>query len=473
MMLYILRGSNMLFQTEEIINFNIDGVSLSSIDYWSQEARKATITTFYTKELKNILEGTDSNIIFGFHTLEFHISHNNKTLFIGVLPIGSFTIEYLTPSSQTIEFNLIDFLGLLLQLADNHTFHLGHLTHPVNIIPQIIASCFMNNQNNDNSNPPLVRQLRAALPALSWTNAATSYNQGIWLPFSVSNYVIYDYHNDYINANHNIPLVKNDIIFGLYVLNDSYYIYFSQHLRFYKIRPPQYYEYFRYRIYKIYMNNITLIDQEDLYSDDINNPISIPLPPFDLANYIYGIGNYAIQNNKVIYSGPFLLDNIQTNEDDYNASELLSEFLLLSHAVLLNLNGSFKIINRIDPTHPYLIISDPISASFNESEPSDQPDINSAALYNTSISDSVNRYYKNFLSNNGLNQIAEIVIIDNQLSSLYSPDNLPIPSNPYELINFIFIFDNHYIYPKQIDYDLASGKITITGWAGPFIQNPI
>ena len=57
MMLYILRGSNMLFQTEEIINFNIDGVSLSSIDYWSQEARKATITTFYTKDLKNILEG--------------------------------------------------------------------------------------------------------------------------------------------------------------------------------------------------------------------------------------------------------------------------------------------------------------------------------------------------------------------------------------------------------------------------------
>ena len=52
MILYILRGSNMLFQTEEIINFNIDGVSLSSIDYWSQEARKATITTFYTKELK-------------------------------------------------------------------------------------------------------------------------------------------------------------------------------------------------------------------------------------------------------------------------------------------------------------------------------------------------------------------------------------------------------------------------------------
>lgn len=477
MRLTIIRYPNLLLRTEDIISFNIDGVSLSSIDYWSQEARKASITIFYTPALKNVLEGPERNVIFGFHTLEFSISHNNKTIFIGALADGAFTVEYLSHNIQTIEFNLIDFLGVLLQLADNHTFHLGSSTHPVNIIPQIIASTFMNNQNDDNSNPPLVRQLRSALPSLSWTNAATFYNEGIWLPWNISNYVLYNYNQDKLPSfGYTSPIEQDILNFGLFIYNNHPSIYFSHyklliswhHLFHWQGDVSHFLEIFRSRIYLCNDSNISLIEQTDIHNINQQTPLSLPEPP-ELAQYIFGINNYRIEGPQVLYSGIFHLDNLQTDPGDYNARELLSEFLILAHAVLINLNGSFKIVNRIDPSHPYLIISDPISASFNEAEPADQPEAKPVSITDIAIYDSVNRYYKNFLSNHGLTQEAEIKIIDTQLPTLQSPDNIPIPSNPYELINFIFIFDNHYIFPKQIDYDFASGEITITGWAGPFI----
>lgn len=62
MILRIFRDSALVFSSEDITDHSIDGVSLSSVDYWSQEARKATVKLYYTPALKALLEGTTREI---------------------------------------------------------------------------------------------------------------------------------------------------------------------------------------------------------------------------------------------------------------------------------------------------------------------------------------------------------------------------------------------------------------------------
>ncbi len=118
MIINIYRDSALLFQSSEIIAWSFDSLSLSGVDYWSQEARQASITVLYSPALQDILEGNLREIATGFHTLNFVVINGAQTLFAGVLEVGAFKVEYLSLTDKKVELNLLDYFGLPIALKN-------------------------------------------------------------------------------------------------------------------------------------------------------------------------------------------------------------------------------------------------------------------------------------------------------------------------------------------------------------------
>jgi len=473
MIISIYRDSALLFQSSEIIAWSFDSLSLSGVDYWSQEARQASITVLYSPALQDILEGNLREIATGFHTLNFVIINGAQTLFAGVLEVGAFKVEYLSLTDKKVELNLLDYFGLLIRLAEDRKHQIGETTHPINVLPGIILSCFTQQTEAErNSNTPAsVIRLQQALGCLSWDNAVQSYSSGPWLPWFVANYEIYNYDSDSVGGN--IWNEVYDITFGMIIHNDRLAVYFRQHLCFYNPEHPimwdgayrGYIEIYKLRIYYIDMNSLTLCGYADLISLDIHAPLQI-LPPLDVFQVWWGECNYEVSGHRILYSGQVALGEFETVPGWYSCKDLLSEYLRISHAVLLNETGLYQVRNRLDNDLPLFRIPDPISASFNEAEPIDSISSSPISLASLALVEAVDRYYTMFLSSRSLFHEAEVKLVDSQLPSLISMSGSDVPpSNPYHLIGCRLWFDNRIIYPKEVDYDVATGEISYLGWS--------
>ncbi|MDI3504639.1 MAG: hypothetical protein PWP64_1575 [Candidatus Cloacimonadota bacterium] len=143
--LYILiikRITTILYQSDSILELDLDPLSLSGIDYWSQEARSAKVKLLLDDSLQSILVGHLREIKAGFHTFKaFLYDDANTLIYTGVLPESAFSIEYLSLSAKTVELQLIDLLGLILQLAADRIISLpDQYLNPVSTIPSIIDS---------------------------------------------------------------------------------------------------------------------------------------------------------------------------------------------------------------------------------------------------------------------------------------------------------------------------------------------
>ncbi|MDD2505888.1 MAG: hypothetical protein PHO85_03995 [Candidatus Cloacimonetes bacterium] len=68
MKLIIKRITTTLYQTDSLLELELDPLSLSGVDYWNQEARSAKIKLLMDDTLQSILVGSLREIKAGFHT---------------------------------------------------------------------------------------------------------------------------------------------------------------------------------------------------------------------------------------------------------------------------------------------------------------------------------------------------------------------------------------------------------------------
>lgn len=466
MELNIYRDSALLYTSSEIIDWSFDSLSLSGVDYWSQEARQAKLTLLYDLPLFDLLEGNNREVAAGFHTLSFCLLHASQLLFAGVLPEGGFTVEYLSLTDKKVELNLLDYFGLLIKLSEDREHQIGSLTHPVNELRYILTTCFtaQTEDERNSGTPTAVLRLNQAL-GIPFGLSTQEYNAGSWLPWAVQNYEIYNYETDDLNLGSN-----TERYFGLVLLSGQLCVYLWQRWSYYG-QPLVYngvsssfIDVFRLRIYRLDRSLLTIIDSSDQVSYNRFQPLSPPAP-LSVLDAFHGTSDYAVSGSSILFSGYPGISTLETVPGWYKCKDLLAEYLRLSFAVILDISGRFILRNRLDDSLPVFHLPDPLAVSLEESDSSDKPSSSPVSIASLALIEAVDRYYASYLSSRNLLHEAEIKLVDSQLPSLISlsGSDLP-PSNPYDLINCRLFFDNRIIYPKEVDYNLTTGEITFRGW---------
>lgn len=457
--LYIHQYGHKLYGTDDILEFNLDPLSYSGVDYWKQEARSCKIKLLFDNNLKQLLESSPDSLKCGFYGYRFTLVYNNVNLFVGILPVGGIAIDYLSLTAKTVELELIDCFGLLLKLAEDRPFPLnsGYL-NPVGKIPEIIRhilnpdDSFLPPDTESYSNAD-VRALRSMFGAINYQYAHYTYNFENWLAVSVIDQLLLDSHNLEYNKNSEI------ILFGFQSSDNMLYlIYYEVH------RSTQHYgnyiDHFRYRKYKVNAAQLTLEEAIDESTDDPNyNPIT-PLPEPELVSAVQ-VSNYSyrIHQGKALFTGQLPLDSVEVVAGTYNAKDLLAEYLQISNAVLTldEFQYGFQIKNRYDHGLANLLLVDPLEFKLEPSS-SGKTDISAVSLASQAIIDAVNNHYDALLKE--FNYEANIKL--HILAADYISFQL---ASPYELINYNLLFDNYIISPNEIEYNMETGEIEIKGRA--------
>ncbi len=460
MKLIIKRITTIIYQSDSLLELELDPLSLSGIDYWSQEARSAKIKLLMDDALESILVGSLREIKAGFHTFAAFIYDDaNSLIYTGVLPESSFSVEYLSLSAKTVELELLDYLGLILQLASDRLVTLAdQYINPVATIPSIIGSIIhplaMNGEPDTESytNADVLRLILCIGP-INYQYAHYSYNQAKWLPFTLVDHVLLDSSSiRYQSA----PGTSHTIRFGFEANNQDIHLIFWQ----YSHRagnPYTWFQHLRYRKYLVTMGSVSLVEENDEHNDGYYaEPWDIPTPP-DLLSQVSLSAEYHISGSTAYYSGPATLDSIEIVPGEYKAKDLLGELLRVSNAVITVDNYSFYIKNRQDDELPVLHFADPIEFELDQADTS-APELTPVAVASQAILDAISSHYRATL---------EASPFDARLNThLYSEDYSSLGlSHPYELLNSIVVFDHYHIRPLELSYDPISHSIEISGRA--------
>ena len=449
MKLIIKRITTIIYQSDSLLELELDPLSLSGIDYWSQEARSAKLKLLMDDTLQSILVGSLREIKAGFHTFcAFIYDDANTLIYTGVLPESSFSVEYLSLSAKTVELELLDYLGLILQLASDRLINLTDLyINPVATIPSIIGFIIhplaMNGEPDTDSytNADVLRLILCIGP-INYQYAHYSYNQAKWLPFNLVDHVLAD------SRTLKYPgYMYNEEVFGFTNEGQDYFLVYWQAC------STRSWNHFRWRKFILNNASITPVESEDLHNIQVHE---FPPAP-EVAQYIWGIGNYRIESGKAYYSGPGSLNSIEIVPGEYKAKDLLGELLRVSNAVLTVDNYSFYIKNRQDDELPVLHFADPIEFELDTADTS-APELTPVAVASQAVLDAISKHYRSTL---------EASPFDARLNThLYSEDYSSLGlSHPYELLNSIAVFDHYHIRPLQLSYDPISHEIEISGRA--------
>lgn len=457
--LFIHQYGHKLYGTDDILEFNLDPLSYSGVDYWQQEARSCKIKLLFDTNLKQLLESSPESLKCGFYGYRFTLVYNNVNLFVGILPVGGIAIEYLSLNAKTVELELIDCFGLLLKLAEDRPFPLnsGYL-NPVGKIPEIIRhilnpdDSFLPPDTESYSNAD-VRALRSMFGYINYQYAHYTYNYEQWLAVSVIDMLILDSHTLRFNN------ASTTILFGFQTIDNMLYlIYYEVHWA-----NPHYgnfIDHFRFRKYKVMGNQLELQEEIDNYNNNYNDYPITPLPEPELVSAVQ-VSNYSyrIHQGKALFTGQLPLDSVEVVAGTYNAKDLLAEYLQISNAVLTldEFQYGFQIKNRYDHGLANLLLTDPLEFKLEPSS-SGITDISAVSLASQAIIDAVNQHYDALLKEINYEAIIKLHI----LTADYISYGL---SSPYELINYNLLFDNYLISPSDIEYNLETGEIEIKGRA--------
>ena len=456
--LQIARHSSVLFQTSDILELSLDPVNTSGLEYFAQEARSASLKLIYTPELVDIFEGSLRQLKCGFHCLTASVYDGDDCLIHGVVAADALNVSYISPTARTVEINVLDFLGLILTLADDRKHILPEGTvDPVKtacaVITGILAPIHAEPEDAPYANAD-VRALVASLGAINWQHAWLYYDYNKWLPFN-------HYRIEILNAE---PLLMGDedytldvIRFGYLLEDGGAFLVFMQHLQ-----VPQHgdvfggelYEWYRLRKWRLDGSRVTLVMEIDLQKTPGQPPLQIPPYP-DLTTNLFSVGDYWIEGYRAKYSGPGALVDVPVVGGEYSSRELLGELLRVSNAVLCVNDYSFQIRNRPNPAQtgldmPLLRISDPLQASLADHGLA-LPEITPLAIASTYAIASVNRHYKSLFSR--LRWALRI--------SLHTSMPELTGISPYEILWRVIVFDAYAAFPFSVAYDPNTGSVEI------------
>ena len=135
---------------------------------------------------------------------------------------------------------------------------------------------------------------------------------------------------------------------------------------------------------------------------------------------------------------------------DYQAKELIGEYLRLLNAVLVVSNYSLEIWNRLDIGAPILEITDLIEADLS-TELTEPPEITAVSLASQAIIDGVNKHYKKLLTDYPWE--LEIITHRQLLGEL----------SEAELLRRRIRWQGYELMPGECSLDLESGEVSIRG----------
>ncbi|MDD3536179.1 MAG: hypothetical protein PHC50_08555 [Candidatus Cloacimonetes bacterium] len=456
MKLILKRISTQIYRSDDLLELDLDALSLSGVDYWNQEVRCAKVKLLMDSGLEAILTGHLREIKAGFHTFAAFIYDDaNTLLYTGVLPEASVSIEYLSLRAKTVELELMDYLGLVLELGADRIITLNEsYINPVEIIPSIIGSILhpisFEPDTEAYSNADILRLLLCVGP-VNYQYAHYSYDQTKWLPFRLVDHLLLD--SKSIQYQHPVPL-SHSISFGFEVNDSAIYLIYWQ---FSQRTGRNFIQHLRQRKYLVSAGNVSLVEETDEHNAGNNaEPWEIPEAP-ELLNMVSLSGEYHIAQGRAYYSGYTSLQSIEMVPGEYKAKDILGELLRISSAVLTVENYSFYIKNRQDDELPLAHFADPIEFELNPADTS-APELSAVAIASQAVIDAVNEHYRSILEASPFEARLKTHLYSQDISALGL-------SHPYALLNTIAVFDGYHIHPLQIAYDPITREIEISGRA--------
>lgn len=456
MKLILKRITSIIYRSESILELDLDPKSLSGIDYWSQEARSAKVKLLLDDALQSILQGSECEVKAGFHTLAaFIYDHQNRLLYTGVIPEAGFSIEYHSLIHKTVEIELLDHLGLILQLASDRLITITQAyLNPVTFIPAILAEILnplsYEPDTEAYTNADVLR-LKLCLGPINYQYAHYSYDQNKWLPFDLVDHVLVD--SRVLWFHHPSYAFTNQVFGFVSERQDIFLIYWEFTSR---TGHGAWDQHFRFRKYRLNLAEIVLIEE----IDEQNNEHGVQLshyPAPQVQQTLAGIGSYRINQGVAYYSGPASFQRVEVVPAEYKARELLGEFLRIANATLTLENYSFHINNRLDEDLPAIILADPLETEINQADDS-KPSLTAVAIASQAIIDAVCKHYETTL----IQYPFEARIKTHQDSPEIKALSL---INPYDLLNHFISFDGYRIMPLDVSWDINTGEIEISGRA--------
>ena len=458
MKLLLFKYNQLIYRNDDILDLQIDPICYSGIEYWSQEARSAKVTVLMDPLLEDILIGSRKDVIAGFYAFSADIfdSENNR-IYKGALKLSDISIEYTSLTAKTVDMEFIDYLGLIIELSSNRIFRIeNQYIDPIATIPNIISSIIAPSTNdpepeNQNYTNADVRKLIQRIGVINWLFAHLSYDYSKWTPILLTNHVLISTKDLKWGNN---PSTQNMITFGFDQSDEhNYFIYWQ-----YTHTPPHNFsQHLRYRRFLITHDQLTLVDATDDHNTDQSIAWPQPQPPTLQRSLNIGDANYWIDSLNAYYTGFSSIQNIQVVPGDYSATELMGELLRVANAALTIQNYDFNILNRNDTDLPQIHIEDPLSFSIDQAD-NNPPKLSPVAIASQDILDAIENQYSTTL--NELPHQAHI-------KTLLSADELKNNgiSQPNELLARTIRFQSFLIKPLEIDFDLQTKEIDISGRA--------
>ncbi len=389
--LRMYRHGHELLRCSDLIDLSVDGIRYSGIEYYSQEAREMSVSLLYSAELKAILEGELKLVYAGWHALIIRLYNDGEIIFNGLMKAGGFSLEWLGAGTKLCEIKATDILGWVLVLSEGAKISLeeGYID-PARKVCEIITSVIAPLEDRDGYPAAEVNELRRTIEPLNWQNAWVDFDYNRWLPYHLYRHVLLDRRSIELSdtAGWNI----NRKTFGFMYDGNDLRLVFWQYCKKYA-RP--YRELFRWRKYAVNSGSIALIEEVDLISESVSEPLNAPSEPV-IAELVLGIGNHSIEGGIAYYSGPGSLQSVEVVAGEYSAKDLIGEYLRLLNAVLTSDGYDMHIRNRIDGDCPLITISDVLEANLEDGE-GDPSEITAVSLASQAIVDGVNGSYKELL----------------------------------------------------------------------------
>lgn len=439
------RHGHELFRSGELTDLSLDGIRYSGIEYYIQEARELRVSLLFNSELQDILEGDQRLVYAGWMAMLLTLVKDGEVIFSGMVRAGGYSLEWLGGGQRLCEICAVDTLGWILSLAEGVTFHIdeGYLD-PAKKVCEIITAVIAPVEDREDFPAAEVNLLRQAVGPFNWQNAWVDFDYSRWLPYHLFRQVLLD--SRAIELSISGGWNVNRKVFGFVYEGNDLRLVFWQYCKRYA-RPYQ--EQFRLRKYAVRNGSIAMIEELDLTSDNASNGLEIPEEP-TVAGLVLGIGNHSIEDGRAYYSGPGSLESVEVVAGDYDAKDLMGEYLRLLNAVLVSESYSMHIRNRINEDSPAIAISDVLEANLEHGD-ADPAEITAVSLASQAIIDGVNGHYKELMRR--YPHEVEIKTHELILGGVRAE----------ELLVYRLNFEGYEILPTEVSRDYVTGEVEIRG----------
>lgn len=387
----VYRSSELKYETDVILDIDLDGVQYSGIDYHNQEARQCEVDLLYDSELEALLEGEQREVKCGFHKLSFWVMKGNERLYVGYLAEDGLEIEHLNLHARLLKLRLIDWLGVILHLGqgvkyevkDRYVWPLHELTKYGGVLDAIVWP----QQDSENYKALDVYDLVMSLGRPDhhyWEDEFVSN----WGALHVVDHVLVDAADYWYKGGWG----KRERAFGFqYDEEDRLTVVLYEYVEGNR-RAVHFVE--KWQVRRFYINGSSVRPEALIEEVNTDPKVYLQKPVIGaLHQHDWGVMNYNIVGYKAMMSGWTTLENVEVVPGEYDALELLGEYLRVMNAVLVldGLEGRFQC--RVRPESEVERIADPVGFELNVAD-EEPAEIKAVSLASQAIIDSLDKAYR-------------------------------------------------------------------------------